>query len=190
MIVRVTRRDVERPAGAAFLPMPEGSVSRCRPGPRIRSCRGDDSNRPVSLGEDAGSSPEALLEFEITRAQGVLVPSREQTPTADTKNTSVVDCLDAVHDHPDTRGQVDDSVVRVRSGAGEASAARSGRREVGRTGDDLNVAQFVPARVSPGDGLSGAREKTARAVHAVFGERIARAVFGGENRFFHVKAAL
>jgi hypothetical protein len=150
----------------------------------------DDSNRPMSLGEDAGSSPEALLEFEITRARVVLVPSREQTPTADTKNTSVVDCLDAVHDHPDTRGQVDDSVVRVRLGAGEASAVRSHRREGGRTGDDLNVAQFVPARVSPGDGLSGAREKTARAVHAVFGERIARAVFGGENRFFHVKAAL
>jgi hypothetical protein len=41
----------------------------------------DNSNRSMSLGEGAGSSPEALLEAEITRGQVILVPSRVQAPT-------------------------------------------------------------------------------------------------------------
>lgn len=81
----------------------------------------DNSNRSMSLGEGAGSSPEALLEAEITRGQVILVPSRVQAPTVGTKNTGVVDRFDAVHYNPDTRGQVHDPVVRVRPGAGDVT---------------------------------------------------------------------
>jgi len=103
----------------------------------------------MSLGESAGSSQEALLELQIARLQIILVPSREQAPTADTTNTRVVDCLDAIHDNPDTRGQVDDPVVRVRPDAGYVTepfldatgAVRNGdlphllRSGAGRTGE-------------------------------------------------------
>lgn len=81
----------------------------------------DNSNRSMCLGEGSRSSPEALLEAEITRGQVILVPSRVQAPTADTKNTGVVDRFDAVHYNPDTRGQVHDPVVRVRPGAGDVT---------------------------------------------------------------------
>jgi hypothetical protein len=89
MIVRVTRRDIEMPAGAGLSCRCPKAVCLDADLAREYEVVGvDDSNRPMSLGEDAGSSPEAPLEFEITRAQVVLVPSREQTPTADTKATT------------------------------------------------------------------------------------------------------